>query len=91
MTPGLLTTLYSPKTVSLQQLVEAAGPELTGFRGPGLSPGHSFGQGGSEAAGALEAEALWDGEDPSHEVLPRRDNTIPHGPFPGHHPEPSVR
>ena len=30
MTPGLLTTLYKSKTVSLQQLVEAAGPELTG-------------------------------------------------------------
>ena len=30
VTPGLLTTLYRSKTVSRQQLVEAAGPELTG-------------------------------------------------------------
>ncbi|XP_056453199.1 uncharacterized protein LOC130387931 [Gadus chalcogrammus] len=30
VTPGLLTTLYRSKTVSLQQLVEAAGPGLTG-------------------------------------------------------------
>ena len=35
MTPGLLTTLYKAKTVSLQQLVEAAGPELTGAAGLG--------------------------------------------------------
>ncbi|KAK0153031.1 hypothetical protein N1851_005296 [Merluccius polli] len=35
VTPGLLTTLYKSKTVSLQQLVEAAGPELTGAAGLG--------------------------------------------------------
>ncbi|KAK0155416.1 Transposon TX1 uncharacterized protein [Merluccius polli] len=35
VTPGLLTTLYTSKTVSLQQLVEAAGPELTGAAGLG--------------------------------------------------------